>query len=197
VYVGGTSYYGDQGTELVTEDASPNPRGWGRFLAPAIDQLEGFAARGLDVVLAYPGYVYGDGSWFRQYVLLRLRAGKKIVRVSGPSRYGSPIHVHDCARALVHLLGCGEAGRRYFVVDDEPVEIDKLLSRAAGALGETPRYRRVPAWLLPLLVGRLSADGFKTDSVLSNARLKSTGFTLRFPTSATGVPDVIAHARPS
>lgn len=194
VYVGGTSYYGDQGTALVTEDAPPQPRGWGPFLAPAIEQLEAFSAPGLEVLEAFPGPVYGDGSWFREYVLRPLRRGAPLLSLTGPARISSPIHVEDCARAVVHLLRHGEAGRRYFVVDDRPVPLGHLSARAAEALGKPPRYIPVPAWALRVLVGKLIVESLASDCALSNARLKATGFALKFPTFAEGVPDVVARA---
>ena len=43
--------------------------GWGPYLGPAIDSLPGYVARGLPIVAAFPGWVYGPGSWFAQYVL--------------------------------------------------------------------------------------------------------------------------------
>src|SRR5438876_10669594 len=50
VYVGGTSYFGDQGTELRTEKTQPNPKGWGPYIAAAIEALRDFAHRGLPII---------------------------------------------------------------------------------------------------------------------------------------------------
>lgn len=36
----GTSYYGDQGSDFVDEETKPNPRGFGPYLAPAIEVIE-------------------------------------------------------------------------------------------------------------------------------------------------------------
>jgi hypothetical protein len=74
LYVGGTSYYGNQGPRLVTEDTAPRPSGWGPYIAPAIESLPGYVARGLPLVEAFPGSVYGLGSWFEQYMLEPLKA---------------------------------------------------------------------------------------------------------------------------
>lgn len=35
IYVGGTSYYGFQGDQLVDESTTPHPKGWGPYIAPA------------------------------------------------------------------------------------------------------------------------------------------------------------------
>lgn len=196
VYVAGTSYYGDLGLELRDEAATPRPRGWGPYIAPAIEALAADLARGLPIVTAFPGYVYGDGSWFREYVLSPLSRGKKINAVGGRSRFGSPIHVDDCARALLHLLVHGAIGARYFLVDDRPVQWMHLYERTASAMGQSARLRFVPTWLLRLLVGSVVTDSVLSDAVLSNARLTALGFRLAFPTIDEGIPDVVAKMRP-
>lgn len=196
VYVAGTSYYGNLGTELRDESATPHPRGWGPYIAPAIERLGADLDRGLPIVVAFPGYVYGDGSWFREYVLAPLARDKKISTLSGRSRFGSPIHVDDCARALAHLLEHGDVGGRVFVVDDRPIPWSSFYETAARAMQKEPRLRKIPVWLLRLLVGPVVTDSVTSDAVLSNARLKKSGFTLRFPTIDEGVPDVVAKMRP-
>jgi uncharacterized protein len=73
VYVAGTSFYGDLGPIVRDETATPRPRGWGPYIAPALEAVERRA--GARVVTAFPGYVYGDGSWFREFVLLPIERG--------------------------------------------------------------------------------------------------------------------------
>ena len=196
VYVGGTSYYGNLGTEPRDEDATPIPRGWGPYVAPAIERISRDLDRGLPIVTAFPGYVYGDGSWFREYVLAPLARNKRINTIAGRSRFGSPIHVEDCARALAHLLEHGEIGKRYFVVDDRPTQWSAFYETAARAMSTEPKLRKIPVFVLRWLVGPVVTDSILSDAVLSNARLKGTGFALRFPTIDEGIPDVVKAMRP-
>jgi nucleoside-diphosphate-sugar epimerase len=195
VYVGGTSYYGNLGVELCDEDATPSPCGWGPYVAPAIEALGRYLERGLRIVTAFPGVVYGDGSWFRSHVLRPLAAGKRMLRVGGPSRWCSPIHVDDCARALVHLAEAGEVGRRYFVVDDRPVPFVELAERAAGAMQVPLRFLRVPVFVARLVVGPVVIDSLQADAVLSNARLRGLGFRCQYPSVEEGIPEVVTRWR--
>ena len=196
VYVSGTSYYGNLGLEPHDESATPVPRGWGPYVAGAIEALARDLDRGLPIVTAFPGYVYGDGSWFREYILAPLSRGQRINTIAGRSRFGSPIHVHDCARAIAHLFDHGKVGERYFVVDDRPIQWSSFYERAAATMNAVVRLRRIPVFLLRLLVGPVVTDSILSDAVLSNAKLKSLGFAHRFPTIDEGIPDVIAHMRP-
>src|SRR5689334_5467719 len=64
VYVGGTSYYGQQGKDWKDETTMPNPQGWGPYIVEALDALKTYVAKGLPIVEAFPGGVYGVGSWY-------------------------------------------------------------------------------------------------------------------------------------
>ncbi|MCY1076038.1 NAD-dependent epimerase/dehydratase family protein [Archangium lansingense] len=192
LYVGGTSYYGDQGTRLVAEDATPHPTGWGPYIAPAIESLPRHLERGLPLVEAYPGSVYGLGSWFEEYALEPMKTGKRIFGLKESlTKQMSPIHVDDCARALLHLLEHGEVGRRYFVVDDQPATFGELSQVAAEALGVSYKKTLVPRWLCNLLMGPVVTDSLTSEARLSNARLHGTGFQFLYPTIREGVPALV------
>jgi uncharacterized protein len=193
VYVAGTSYYGNCGADVPhDEDVTPRPQGWGPYIAPAIDALSGYRARGLPIVEAFPGWVYGPGSWFAEYVLGPLHGHKPVTGLSGRSRITSLVHVADCARALVHLAGAGEPGKRYFVVDDAPTDSETLGRAAAAALSVPFRSRKVHPLICSLLLGRVITESLAYENRLSNARLRASGFVPAFPTYAQGVPDAAA-----
>jgi uncharacterized protein len=191
IYVAGTSYYGECGSTTCDEDTAPQPRGWGPYLAPAIESLPGYVMRGLPIVAAFPGWVYGPGSWFAQYVLEPLLVGKPVYGLRGRVRYTSPVHVEDCGRALLHLIDHGDIGSRYFIVDDAPVPGERLAELAADALGVTGRGRKVPFALLKLLSGQIIAESLSYENRLSNSRLRATGFLFRYPSCEEGVPQAV------
>jgi nucleoside-diphosphate-sugar epimerase len=193
VYVGGSSYYGDLGLDLHNEEVQPNPSGLGALIAPAIEALPGYVARGLPIVEAYPAGVYGPGSWFEEYVLAPLASGKPIFYVSGHSHKVTYIHVEDCARALLYLLEYGKVGQRYFVVDNQPVSSVEVSAQAAQALGVKLRTFSLPAALCRALFGSIGTELLTLNQCLSNARLRELGFECKYPTTAEGVPEVVAQ----
>jgi nucleoside-diphosphate-sugar epimerase len=195
IYVGGTSYYGFQGDQLVDESVIPQPKGWGPYLAPAIEALVSYLARGLPISLAFPSWVYGPGSWFIEYTLEPLTKGKPIIKLPGAARTISFVHVEDVARAILHLSDQGETGRRYFITDDQPRRRLEIGEIAAQVLGVRMKTLSLPMFVMRLAAGPVIADSMLTEARLSNARLKSTRFALDFPTLEQGVPDAIERWR--
>ena len=128
----------------ITEDELPAPCDADRWRTSAPDCLEGYVLAGLPIVTGIPGCIYGSGGWFRERVVEPVMAGRRVWLTEPAGQCVSPIHVRDCARALVHLAERGERGRRYFIANSEPTRIDEL----AGTFARVAD-RRLRVWHLP------------------------------------------------
>jgi nucleoside-diphosphate-sugar epimerase len=191
VYVADTSYYGATGLSPITEDTPPRPAAWGRCLVPALDRLDGYLIAGLPIVTAFPGWVYGDGSWCRKSVIEPILAGRRVLQLGKTAPWVSPIHVHDCARALVHLVERGEVGGRYFLVNDDPVRLSDFAGTFARLANRPLRVWRVPTAVAPLVVGPIHHNHLQANAVFSNIRLRGIGFRFRHPTLEQGLQEVL------
>lgn len=191
VYVADASYYGATGPRPITEDEPFQPSAWGRCFAPALDRLDGYIVAGLPVITAFPGWVYGNGAWFRQRVIEPVMADRRVLQFGTSSPWVSPIHVHDCARALAHLAERGHAGGRYFLVNSEPVRMHEFAATFARLAERTLRVCRVPAVAIRLATTPVPADHVRADAVFSNIRLRGTGFHHRYPTLEQGLQQVL------
>jgi uncharacterized protein len=190
VYVADASAYGQTGPRPITEDAPPRPSARGRCLTPALDRLDGYHASGLPIVTAFPGWVYGNGSWFRERVIDPVMASRPVLQIGAAPPWVSPIHVEDCARALVHLAEHGKVGGRYFLVNSDPIRLHEFAATFARLANCPLRVRRVPGIAARLVVGPVLADAFRADAVFSNIRLRGTGFRFRYPTLEEGLRQV-------
>ena len=191
VYVADASWYGATGPHPITEDAPSRPSGRGRSLAPALDRLDGYVIAGLPIVSAFPGWVYGNGSWFRERVIEPVMAGRRVLQFGRTGPWVSPIHVHDCARALVHLAEHGLAGGRYFVANSDPIRLHDFAAMFARLSKRPLRVRRLPAVATRLVFGPVLADHLGADALLSNIRLRGIGFRFRYPTLEQGLEQVL------
>jgi nucleoside-diphosphate-sugar epimerase len=191
VYVAEASAYGATGPRPITEDEPPRPSARGRCLRPSLDRLDGYIASGLPIVTAFPGWVYGNGSWFRERVIEPVMAGRPVLQIGAATPWVSPIHVEDCARALLHLAEHGKVGGRYFVVNSDPIRLHEFAATFACLANRPLRVRRVPGVTARLAVGQALADDFRTDGVFSNIRLRGTGFRFTYPTLEEGLLQVL------
>jgi nucleoside-diphosphate-sugar epimerase len=103
---------------------------------------------------------------------------------------GATIHVHDCARALLHLAEHGEAGGRYFLMNTDPILLREFAETFARLANRPLRVWRMPA-AARLVVGPVLPDHFQADAVFSNIRLRGIGFRFRYPTLEQGLQQVI------
>jgi len=191
VYVANTSWYGATGSCSITEDDRPQTSQLRRILAPVIDRLDGYVAAGMPIVTAFVGLVYGKGSWFRDQVIDPVIAGRRVLQFGKVGPWVSPIHVHDCARALVHLAEHGEVPSRYFLVNTDPILLHEFARTFARLANRPLRVWRMPAATARLVVGPILADQFLTDAVFSNIRLRGTGFQFRYRTVEHGLEQVV------
>jgi nucleoside-diphosphate-sugar epimerase len=191
VYVADTSCYGAVGSRSITEDEPPRPCAWGRCFTPALDRLDGYLVAGLPIVTAFPGPVYGNASWFRECVIEPVMAGRRVVQFGQNGSLVSPIHVWDCARALLHLAECGVVGGRYFLVDNQPIRTHEFAGTFARLANRPLRVWRVPPAAARLVVGPILADCIHADAVFSNIRLRGIGFHFLYPTFEQGIQQVL------
>jgi nucleoside-diphosphate-sugar epimerase len=191
VYVADTRCYGSTGPRPITEDQLPQSSAWGRRLGPAFSRLEGYVAAGLPIVTGFPGWVYGNASWFRERIIAPVMAGRHVLQFGKTGPWVSPIHVHDCARALVHLAERGEVGGRYFLVNTDPIRMDEFANAFARLADRPLRVLRLPAAARRFVDGPVLSDSLKADAVFSNVRLRGLGFRFRYPTLELGLEQVL------
>lgn len=191
VYVADTSYYGPTGSHPITEDTPPRPSAWGRCLTPALERLDGYLVSGLPIVAAFPGWVYGNGEWFREHVIEPIGAGRRVVLFGQTGPWVSAIHVQDCARALVHLAEHGEPRGRYFLVNRDPIRMLEFAEAFARLANRPLRLLRVPAAATRLVAGPVLADHLQNDAVFSNIRLRGIGFRFLYPTLDRGLQQIL------
>ena len=191
VYVADACCYGPTGPRPITEDTPPRPSRCGRCLLPALDRLDGYIVAGLPIVTALPGLVYFNGDWFRRQVIEPVITGRRVIQFGTADRWVSPIHVDDWARALVHLAEHGQPGRRYFLVNRDPVRVPEFAATFARLLNRPVRVRRVPAVASRLMAGPVLADYLRANQILSNIRLRGTGFHFEHPTLEHGLQQIV------
>jgi nucleoside-diphosphate-sugar epimerase len=192
IYVADPTCYGPTGTRAITEDELPALPVRAGGVTPALDRLDGYLIAGLPIVTALPGCVYGHASWFRECVADLIMAGRRVPQFGKTGPWVSPIHVHDCARALVHLAERGEVGSRYFLANNDAVRLHEFAQAFARIANRPLRVWRAPAVAAELFASRPLAGYYvQGNAVFSNIRLRGSGFRFRYSTLDQGLEDIL------
>ena len=203
----GVLSYGDHGEEWVDEDTPREPIGYGRFSGPAVHTLAHLAeSKRVKATFMFPGWAYGNGSWFKDMLLPAFEQGQARVVGSGEN-YMSFVHVEDLAEAYV--LAVEEIGyspppeerpvpQMFNLVDDQPTTQKEWLSVVARALAK-PIPPSISVEESAQQAGELWTESVSCSLRVKNERAKSMlGWTLKYPTVHAGVPvavDVIRKER--
>ncbi len=196
--------YGEHGEEWVDEDTPLEPVGYGRFISAPRNQLKHLAeSKRLPATFMIPGWVYGNGSWFKEQLLPGLEQGQARIVGSGEN-YLSLVHAEDLAEAYV--LAAEQLGyapppedrpvtQLLNLVDDRPVTQTEWLSTVARAL-DKPRPGAVSKEDCARQAGELWAESIICSTRVKNDRAKAAlGWTLKYPTIKEGVPAALDTIR--
>lgn len=114
-----------------------------------------FAAKGLAVVVARPGFIYGP---FDRHVLGLFRAIQtgRFFYIGGGRHLCQPTYVADAVAGVLACLRKGGVGEAYHVVGPRPVTFRELAETIATALGVSP-----PRWSVPRSLAMLGATGLE------------------------------------
>ena len=178
LFVSSTAVYGDAGGGWIDENTAPEPGGFsGRVMREAEELLlKRLDGTGTSPVVLRLGGIYGPG---RTRLIDQVRTGSAVI--PDQPRYTNRIHRDDAAGAIVHLLSMPEAPSRVYVgVDNDPSELGDVLRFLAAELGSD-----VPP------TGSLG-DARGGNKRCSNALLRETGFSFKYPSFREGYRDILA-----
>lgn len=173
VHVSSTSVYGQEDGSVVDEASvtAPSAEG-GQICLEAEELLAAFRERtGIATSVLRLAGIYGPG---------RLLAKAEVLRRGAPlsgsgQEWLNLIHVEDAAAIATAVLSCDHPPDRLLVCDDEPVERKRYYTTLAQLAAAPP----------PVFSEEASSVRNKR---CSNRRLRSLGFSLSYPTIATGLP---------
>lgn len=168
IFVSSSAVYGQEDGSWIDEASPTEPTDFrGELLLEAEALLHDSPLR--TVALRLTG-IYGPG---RTRLIDRVKSKGAPLHAETPPQWTNRIHVDDAASAVVRLLEVEQPAPVYLGVDDEPSTRFDTLSFIADRLGVTPG----------LDLSELPTRGNKR---ASNRRLRSTGWSPRFPSYREG-----------
>ncbi len=207
IHVGSTSVYGPYTGIPFREDATRNPQdNYGRSKRDGEDVIWKLIGNGFPAVITRPCTVYGPrcndgaGKAFSRATSIAAIPGNGRQRLSN-------IRAEDVASAVEHLSHVDSAiGQAYNIAEDTNPTLEEALTLAAQTFGTKPPTLHLPLWLLKIVAqidGRLSARKGRipdleydaiaylySDYIVDNAKLKATGYKLRYPDFRTSMKQI-------
>lgn len=178
LFVSSTAVYAQHTGEWVDETSPTAPTGFsGQRLLEAERLLQQGPSPGLVVRF---GGIYGRG---RNAMLRKVRAGEPCN--AEPPLYTNRIHEDDCVGVLRHLGRLAAPDAVYLAVDDAPCTQCELMDWLAEQLGR-PK---------PPRAGTATGAQRAGSKRCCNARLKASGYALRFPTYQEGYRAMLTAPR--
>lgn len=167
VFASSSAVYGEHHGQWVSEATATTPLGYnGRVLLEAEQWLATLPCTTVSLRLAG---LYGPG---RLQLLARLARGEaKAPR--HPVHWANRMHADDAAAALAHLLQLAQPERVYLGCDNTPLPLHEL-------------YTDLAQWIQAPTVAEGPPPANIGSKRLSNARLRASGFSLRWPDSRDG-----------
>lgn len=178
LFTSSTSVYAQQGGEWVTEESAAEPQ---HATGKVLRETEKLVSAHGGIVARLAG-IYGPG---RSALLKKFLSGEAVVDPTN-DRFINQVHRDDVAAALFLLLDQQlERDRIYNVVDDDPILLSECYRWLAQKLNR------------PLALGARSTSSRKrgeSNKRVRNAKLRSLGWTSRYPSFAEGMEKSVLPA---
>jgi uncharacterized protein (TIGR01777 family) len=184
-------YYGDRGSQILTEDTGPGTgflasvcRDWEAAAAPAVEAGIRVAHLRFGVVLSADG-----GALARMLGPFRMGVGGP---VGSGRQYVSWIALDDAVGAVGHVLLTRTLGGAVNVAAPVPVTQAEFARTLARVLGR-PAVLGMPAFAVRLMFGELADELLLASQRLAPERLLATGYQFRFRELEAALRHLLAH----
>ncbi len=118
VYVSGLGVFGNPGDNIVDENSQLEAQ---KYLE------SGCKEHGISFSVAFLGDVYGNGGWFKNMLVERLKKGS--FRIPGSGEYfRSFVHVDDVVSALVSIAEKNTINQSFVITDSTPVRFKDFVN---------------------------------------------------------------------
>lgn len=172
--ISSTAVYGSLNGDWVDEQTPPQPHSATAGILFRTEEL--LLARSPNATILRLAGIYGPG---RTRLIDQVKSGT--ARKSPAVSYTNRIHRDDAAAAMVHLASMERPASLYLGVDDEPADRTAVLEFLREELDAAPLTE----------TGAQAMERPGDHKRCSNALLKSTGFSLKYPTYREGYRSVL------
>ena len=194
VYVSGLGVFGNSGNDIIDENSSIKPdTQYAKLRLEAQKFLESNCKeRGIAFSVAFLGDVYGNGGWFKNMLVERLKKGSFRIPGSG-EYYRSFVHVDDVVSALESITEKNAVNQSFVVTDSTPVIFKDFVSMVCKEL-QVKEPGSIPMILAKAVMGSDFVNLLTTSIKTSNEKItKICDFA--YKSYLEGIPATISEMK--
>lgn len=190
VFLSGSAigFYGDQGDNTVDEFSLGHDDFGHQLCTEWENEAEKAKKYDVRVCLLRTGLVVGKNGGFLQKMILPFKLGLGGPLGSG-TQWMSWIHIQDHVGICLALINNAEFDGKFNLTAPNPVT-NKNFTRILADLLNRPAFFKIPAWVLRLMLGEMSALLLGGQRVIPK-RMLNAGFQFKFPELKTALRDVL------
>ncbi|MBI3623032.1 NAD(P)-dependent oxidoreductase [Candidatus Pacearchaeota archaeon] len=194
VYVSGLGVFGNPGNNIVDENSPIKPHTeYAKIRLEAQKFLESNCKElGIAFSVAYLGDVYGNGGWFKNILVERLKKGSFRLPGSG-EYYRSFVHVDDVVSALESIAEKNAINQSFIVADSIPVTFKGFVSLVCKELA-VKEPGSIPTILAKAVMGGDFVNLLTTSIKTSNNKIKSI-CDFMYKSYVEGIPATISEMK--
>jgi uncharacterized protein len=172
-------YYGDRGSELLTEESAPGVDFLSRVCREWETACEPARAAGIRTVNLRFGVVLSAKGGALAQMLMPFKLGLG-GRVGTGWQYMSWLTLDDAVGAIEHALMDESLAGPVNVVAPQPVT-NNVFTKTIGRVLGRPTFLPVPTFALRLALGEMADELLLASTRVEPARLKATGYQFKYP----------------
>jgi len=186
VYASGLGVFGDAKDKVVDENTEINPHTeYAKIRLDAQKFLEkSCKENSIAFTVVYLGEVYGDGGWFANHVVPRIKKGRLRIPNSG-NYYRSLIHVDDVVSTIVTIAEKSIQNDSFVVTDSNSVLFSEFINYVADKIG-AKHPGSVPNFIAKAVLGKDAVTLLTVSLKTSNKKLAKL-IELKYPSYKEGI----------
>lgn len=194
VYVSGLGVFGDTGNSVLDEKFPLKPHtNFTKIRLEAQQYLEKKCKENsIHFSVAYLGEVYGDGGWFTNQIVSRLKKGNFRMPKNG-EYFRCLVHVDDVVNSLIAIGEKNAFNDSFIITDSNPVLFKDFINYVSDKLG-VKHPGSVPTFLAKTVLGGDFVKLLTTSTKASNEKISKL-VTFQYPSYKEGIESLISKIK--